>query len=138
MLNSRYRDNVEEREKARYRLQAIAYGMHTGHGLGETRPSPLAEASLSEIDAILSDYLAKSRSKEEGTVAVVAAREELLSQSGLFLGRGDGKAGFYHLSFQEFLAGQRVADVEDDICSVFHQRSESPEWHNTLSLLFRG
>jgi hypothetical protein len=48
VLNSRYRDNVEEREKARYRLQAIAYGMHTGHGLGEHRASPAAEASLNE------------------------------------------------------------------------------------------
>jgi formylglycine-generating enzyme required for sulfatase activity len=138
VLNSRYRDNVAEREKARYRLQAIAYGMHAGRGAGERRASPAAEASLGEIDGILSDYLEKSRSKEEGTVAVVAAREELLSLSGLFLGRGEGKAGFYHLSFQEFLAGQRVADVEDDVFPVFHARAESPEWHNTLSLLFAG
>lgn len=46
VLNSRYRDNVEEREKARYRLQAIAYGMHTGHGLGETRASPVPEFDI--------------------------------------------------------------------------------------------
>lgn len=138
VLNSRYRDNVEEREKARYRLQAVAFGMHTGHGLGETRTTPVFEASLDEVDRILSDYLEKSRSKEDGTVAVVAAREELLSQSGLFLGSRDNKAGFYHPSFQEFLAGQRIADVEDDIFPVFRERAASPDWHNTLSLLFAG
>ena len=68
----------------------------------------------------------------------MAVREELLSQSGLFLGRGDSTAGFYHLSFQEFLAGQRLADVENDLLPVFLERAEMPEWHNTLSLLFAG
>jgi formylglycine-generating enzyme required for sulfatase activity len=42
------------------------------------------------------------------------------------------------LSFQEFLAGQRLTDVEDDLLKVFLERAEVPEWHNTLSLLFSG
>jgi formylglycine-generating enzyme required for sulfatase activity len=136
VLNARYRHDTKERDNARYRLQAIAYGMHTGHGLGESRVTPHAEASHAEVDRILRDYLDKSASKEEGNAAAVTVREELLSQSGLFLGRGDGTAGFYHLSFQEFLAGQRLADVEDDLLPVFLERAETPEWHNTLSLLF--
>ena len=138
VLHSRYRDNVEDREKARYRLQAIAFGMHTGHALGESRSSPLAEVTLSEVDRILSEYLEKSPAKEDGAVAVIGAREELLSQSGLFLGRGDGRAGFFHFSFQEFLAGLRLADLEEDLAKVFSERASSPEWHNTLSLLFAG
>ena len=138
VLNSRYRDDVEGRERARYRLQAIAYGMHTGHGLGEARLTPEAEVSHQDLDRILREYLDKSASKEEGNASTVAAREELLSQSGLFLGRGDNTAGFYHFSFQEFLAGQRLADVENDLLPVFLERAEVPEWHNTLSLLFAG
>jgi hypothetical protein len=136
VLHSRYRDDVKEREKTLYRLQAIAYGMHTGHALGEARSTPEAGASFRDVDRMLREYLDRSSSKEEGNVATVAAREELLSQSGLFLGRGDDRAGFFHLSFQEFFAGQRLADVENDLLSVFLQRSEVPEWHNTLSLLF--
>ena len=138
VLNSRYRDDVEGRERARYRLQAIAYGMHTGQGLGEARLTPEAEVSHQDLDRILREYLDKSASKEEGNATTVAVREELLSQSGLFLGRGDNTAGFYHLSFQEFLAGQRLADVENDLLPVFLERAEVPEWHNTLSLLFAG
>ena len=69
-------------------------------------------------------------------MTTVAAREELLSHSGLFLGLSDSFAGFYHFSFQEFLAGQRLADVENDLLPVFLNRGEFPEWHNTLSLLF--
>src|SRR5678816_2706899 len=64
VLNSRYRDDVEGRERARYRLQAIAYGMHTGHGLGEARLTPEAEVSYQDLDRILRDYLDKSASKE--------------------------------------------------------------------------
>ena len=138
VLNSRYRDDVEGRERARYRLQAIAYGMHTGQGLGEARHTPEAEVSHHDLDRILREYLDKSASKEEGNVTTVAVREELLSQSGLFLGRGDNTAGFYHLSFQEFLAGQRLVDVENDLLPVFLERADVPEWHNTLSLLFAG
>jgi formylglycine-generating enzyme required for sulfatase activity len=136
VLNSRYRDDVEGRERARYRLQAIAYGMHTGRGLGEYRLTPQAEVSYSDLDRILREYLDKSASKEEGNTTTVAVREELLSQSGLFLGRGDNTAGFYHFSFQEFLAGQRLADVENDLLPVFCERADIPEWHSTLSLLF--
>jgi formylglycine-generating enzyme required for sulfatase activity len=138
VLNSRYRDDVEGRERTRYRLQAIAYGMHTGHGLGETRLTPEAEVSHHDLDRILREYLEKSASKEEGNSTTVAVREELLSQSGLFLGRGDNTAGFYHLSFQEFLAGQHLADVEDDLLPVFLERADLPEWHSTLSMLFTG
>jgi formylglycine-generating enzyme required for sulfatase activity len=138
VLNSRYRDDVEARERARYRLQAIAYGMHTGKGLDETRRTPQAVVSYDEVDRILREYLDKSASKEEGNTSTVAAREELLSQSGLFSASSDRTAVFYHLSFQEFLAGQRLVDVEDDILSVFLKRAEVSEWHNTLSLLFAG
>jgi formylglycine-generating enzyme required for sulfatase activity len=135
VLNSRYLGDVE-RDRARYRLQTIAYAMHTGQGLGEARQTPEAEVSYYGLDRILREYFDKSTSKEEGNATAVAVREELLSQSGLFLGRGDKTAGFYHLSFQEFLAAQHLDDVEHDLLPVFLERAEVEEWHNTLSLLF--
>ena len=126
VLNSRYRDDVEGRERARYRLQAIAYGMHTGHGLEDARLTPHVDVSHQDLDRILREYLDKSASKEEGNVTTVAAREELLSHSGLFLGLSDSFAGFYHFSFQEFLAGQRLADVENDLLPVFFEPRRVP------------
>jgi formylglycine-generating enzyme required for sulfatase activity len=137
VLHSRYPDDVTEMERARRRLQAVAYGMHTGSAL-ETRQAPIAETSLNEIDSILSDYLRKSRSDENDSVAVVAARDELLLRSGLLQARGHNKAGFYHLSFQEFLAGQRIADLDDDLFPLFSARADSADWRNTLLLIFAG
>lgn len=138
VLNSRYRDDQEARERARYALQAVAFGMHTGEGLGESRVTPEAQATTTDIDRVLRRYLEKQAGTHDGNAAAVQLREELLSQSGLLLSSDDGKAGFYHLSFQEFLAGQRIADVEDDLFPTFDNRSAVPEWHNTLSLLFAG
>ena len=114
----------------------VAYGMHTGHGLGESRTTPEPEVSYGDVDRILRDYLDRSSSKEEGNVITVDAREELLSQSGLFTGRGDQQAGFFHLSFQEFLAGQRLVDLEDDLLPAFPatQRSAGVAQHAVADL----
>ena len=64
-------------------------------------------------------------------------RENLLSQSGLFVGMAEGRAGFAHLSFQEFFAAQRAFTVNDErLPEVFLERAQTAEWRNTLSFLF--
>ncbi len=76
---------------------------------------------------------------EAGTTAAAGRRDELLSRSGLLLGRGSGEAGFYHLSVQEFLAAEHLARTRrepDWFTAVVAARAPVPEWRLTLSFLF--
>lgn len=63
---------------------------------------------------MLEAYRKNSRHTDAGFQDLVDVREQLLSQTGLLLPRGPEQAGFYHLSIQEFLAAQRVWDLESD------------------------
>ena len=40
-----------------------------------------------------------------------------LTRSGLLLPRPNDRAAFYHLSFQEFLAAERIVRTADDLCA---------------------
>ena len=63
-------------------------------------------------------------------------RDKHESQTGLLLPCGPEQAGSYHLSIQEFLAAQRVWDLDSDkLADVFRRRAAVPEWHNTLSFV---
>ena len=59
-----------------------------------------------------------------------------MTNSGLLRGVSEGRAAFYHPSFQEFFAAQWIDDVETDLLEVFQKRADTAEWRNTLSLLF--
>jgi predicted NACHT family NTPase len=136
VLHGRYRDPVAK-DAARNRLGVIAHGMHTGEGLGEARTTPQAEATYAEIERMLKTYQARSPWTEKGYLGAVETREDLLSNSGLLLSSGEKRARFYHLSFQEFLAAQRILDLTDhSLLDVFRKCAPAPEWRNTLSLLF--
>ncbi len=136
VLHGRYRDPVAK-DAARNRLGVIAHGMHTGEGLGEARTTPQAEATYAEIERMLKIYQDRSPWTEKGYLGAVETREDLLSNSGLLLSSGEKRARFYHLSFQEFLAAQRILDLADrSLLDVFCERAAAPEWRNTLSLLF--
>jgi formylglycine-generating enzyme required for sulfatase activity len=144
-LYDRIVDNVmynRYKEKAgidleRSRLSVIAHGMHTGDSLGEQRSTPQAEITLAEIDTILKNYQEKSAWTEQGYKGVIETRERLLSRSGLLLPQGQQRAGFYHFTFQDFLAGQWLQDVEGErLLGLFRERAETTEWHNTLSFVF--
>ena len=50
--------------------------------------------------------------------------------------RPNDRAAFYHLSFQEFLAAQRIARTPGDVEKVFRERSDVSEWRPTLLFLF--
>ena len=57
----------------------------------------------------------------QGEVDAADQREELLTRSGLLLPRPNERAAFYHLSFQEFLAAQRIARASDNLGGRGHR-----------------
>ena len=137
VLYSRFPQDRSVVDPIRNRLCVVAHGMHTGQGLGEERETPQAEATEKELDRLIRAYQEGTPYSEEGYRGAVEAREQLLSSSGLLLPSEEGKASFYHLSLQEFLAALRLLDLhEGELLEVFQQRSERPEWRNTLSMLF--
>jgi formylglycine-generating enzyme required for sulfatase activity len=135
VLHSRISDRPGQ-QLARARLSVVAYGMHTGDGLDEARATPQAEVTESEIDRMLRAYQKRSGWTEDQSLGVANDREALLSQTGLLLPRDEHKAGFFHLSFQEFLSAQRFAEVESGaLAEAIATRAGSPEWRNTLSFV---
>jgi hypothetical protein len=135
VLHKRY-DTETERDGAYRRLAAVALGMHTGSAAKAPRPVPQAEIDFDELDAILADYARRSQATEGGTHQVTARREDLLSRSGLLLPRGDRSAGFYHLSFQEFLAALHLRLVEPSLAEALADHAAVPEWRRSLTFLF--
>jgi predicted MPP superfamily phosphohydrolase len=125
------------REMHAIELGVIAYSMHTGEGLGESRITPEAEALYSDVDRSLSHYKEVSRYSEEGFLGVSQTRECLLSESGLLLPAEAKRASFYHFSIQEHLAALQFLDREEgDLVSAFVKRSAVKEWRHTLSFAF--
>jgi hypothetical protein len=136
VLYNRYRDKALI-DLERSRLSVIAHGMHTGDNLGEQRTTPQAEITVAEIDRILKAYKKQSSWTEQGYKGVIDTRERLLSRSGILLPQGEHHAGFYHFTFQDFLAGQWLQDAESErLLQVFRERASVDEWHNTLSFVF--
>jgi formylglycine-generating enzyme required for sulfatase activity len=139
VLHKRYADK-ESLDPIRGRLAAIALGMHTGQELGQQRSTPEATASDSEVDAILQAYRESDGATDKGVSDTVRVREDLLSQSGLLVSRAEDKASFYHLSIQEFLAGERLHLQHirkwDELVVTMTRRSASAGWRNTCSFLF--
>ena len=140
VLHKRYPPVKERVSEVRGRLGAVAWGMHTGEGLGQQRATPEASVSEDEIDRLLQAYHKLDGATDKGLRDTVRVREELLSQSGLLLPRGDGRASFYHLSFQEFLAAERMFRLmgRDQGRFLDHllQRTGISNWRNTLSFAF--
>jgi formylglycine-generating enzyme required for sulfatase activity len=135
-LYSRYQDPADI-DRVKRELGVIAYGMHTGTGPADSRTTPAAEATFHEVERWLHRYQRQKGYTERSEASVFDTRENLLSQSGLFISMGEDRAGFAHLSFQEFFAAQRAFTVnEERLPEVFLERAEAPEWRNTLSFLF--
>ena len=54
----------------------------------------------------------------------------------LLLPRGDNKAGFYHFTFQDFLAARRLADIQRErVFEVLCERADTAAWRGPLSFL---
>lgn len=130
------RFNTEnERDQARNRLSAIALGMHRGEA-GVPRTTPEAEVTVEEVDRLLADLAQHDWASESGAEEASAKRELLLSDSGLLLPRDNRRAAFYHLSFQEFLAAERLRKLPDTPESILATYAGSPAWRRTLRFLF--
>jgi hypothetical protein len=137
VLHSRYRNTPTRIPVIRGRLAVVAHGMHTGAGIGETRATPQAEATFDEVERMIRAYQEKSAATEEGFTGALAAREELLSGSGLLVQRGDERAAFYHLSLQDFFAAGRLLGLSrGQLDAVFRGRGDRPEWRGALAFLF--
>ena len=119
------------------RLEAIAVGMHTGEPDGAPRQTPAAEIGWVETERLLAHFAEQNPSFGRGELDAAVRREELLTRSGLLVPRPNERAAFYHLSFQEFLAAQRIArGSECRVEQVFRERGTVPEWRPTLLFLF--
>lgn len=130
------RCNTEnERDQARNRLSAIALGMHCGEA-DTPRETPEAEVTVEEVDRLLADLARQDWASESGAEEASAKRELLLSDSGLLLPCDNRRAAFYHLSFQEFLAAERLHKLREAPESILTTYAGRPAWRRTLRFLF--
>lgn len=90
VLYNRFRSSDLERTRVRWRLEAVALGIHYGME-DSVRQTPLASVSLDELDRILANYAEQNPSTEGGAEKVLATRNEMLERSGLLLPRGEGR-----------------------------------------------
>jgi formylglycine-generating enzyme required for sulfatase activity len=139
VLYGRYRETIDE-QRIRRQLAAIALGMHTGRAVGTSRLTPAASVTRVEVDQILIKQAAHEPRSESAADSATEKREGLLSNSGLLLPRGDNEVEFYHLSFQEFLAAERIQflclDGKTRVSDFLAERCGTPEWRRTLGFLF--
>lgn len=137
VLHSRFADRARL-QPVRARRSVVADAMHIGDGIDTPqRGIPQPTTTEAEIDRALRAYQERSLWTEQHVRTALEDREELLGQTGLLLPRDRHEAEFSHLSIQEFLAAQRIADVDAErITDVFRERSARSEWRNTLSFLF--
>jgi formylglycine-generating enzyme required for sulfatase activity len=133
VLHKRYLTE-NERDRARLRLSAVALGMHQGITKWRTTPAP--EVGIDEVDRILAALADSDWTTEGGGADAASRREDLLSNSGLLLPRAERRAGFYHLSFQEFLAAVRLRRVGASAPDQLKRYAATPEWRRTLTFLF--
>jgi hypothetical protein len=137
VIYSRYPNDLAMMDKVRARLNAIAYGMHTGIDLNSSTEVPQVEITYDEIDRLLVKYKEKQYWKEAVSDNTIDTRDQLLSRTGLLLPRSSRRAGFYHFSFQEFMAAERLVDIEYiRLGRQFRKHARVPEWRNTLALAF--
>ncbi len=124
-----------ERDQARLRLSAVALGMHQGDDK-EPRTAPAAEVGIDEVDCILAKLAQTDWTTEGGSADAASRREDLLSNSGLLLPSAGRRAGFHHLTFQEFLAAVRLRRIGDSAPDLLKQYAAIPAWRRTLTFLF--
>jgi hypothetical protein len=137
VLHNRYEHDSQERRMALAHLCAIAYGMHTGKGLCEDFDQPRPELGLDEVGRLLRDFKQHSRYSEAEVKDVETTCAELLSRSGLLLERPNRRAGFFHLSFQDFLAARRLVDIDGQrLFDIFRHRCATKQWRNALGFVF--
>ncbi len=137
VLFNRFPEDRGTVDRVRNRLAVVAYGMHTGVGLGDSRETPQAEATLAEIDKLIGAYQHESLLNEPSYTNAIDAREQLLTHTGLLLPQAGKQAGFYHLTIQDFFAAQRLlARHEEELEQEFRRRGAVENWRSTLNFVF--
>ncbi|MEM7253486.1 MAG: hypothetical protein AAF493_18890, partial [Pseudomonadota bacterium] len=135
VLFARFRGSDKERSRVRWRLEAVALGMHYGDD-ENPRESPLASVNVDELDRILGVYAERNPTTERGADEVLARRETLLEGSGLLLPRGQNEAEFYHQDFRDYLAAERWDRERRRLADALQSRAADRNWHRMLEFLF--
>ena len=105
-------------------------------GIAKRRATPAPEVNNDEIDRHLAGLRKSDVVTEGGAADAAERREDLLSNSGLLLPREGGRAAFYHLSFQEFLAAGRLRRIGEKSEAILQRYAATAPWHRTLRFLF--
>ena len=93
-LYNRYRHAAGELIPVRRRLEAIAWGMHTGQGLDMEATCPVAEIRVDQVDLLLARRAQLNPLTEAGAIEPAQRRDELLNRTGLLLPYGEDGASF--------------------------------------------
>ncbi len=136
VLYNRFRRDDKARQKARWRLEAVALGMHYGIDKKSLRSAPLASVSFDELDRILASYAKLKPSTEGDASRVLERRNELLEYSGLLLPRAEGQAEFFHQDFRDFLAAIYWLKEAHTLDEALAQRGADRDWRRMLSFMF--
>ncbi|MEW8426621.1 MAG: SUMF1/EgtB/PvdO family nonheme iron enzyme [Candidatus Thiodiazotropha sp.] len=138
-LYNRYRDDASELLPVRRRLEAVAWGMHSGETLGMEVTCPVAEISNDQVDLLLAKRAELNPMSEAGLLTTAQRRDELLTRTGLLLPQGEESAGFYHLTFQDFFAAEHsLHDPQSDVPQLLRDHATDPRWHPMLLFLLSG
>ncbi len=134
VLHKRYATE-NDRDRARIRLAAIAFGMHAG-APEQAKATPEAAVGWDEVDRMLARLSQTDATTESGALDAATRREDLLSNSGLLLPRANKRAAFYHLTFQEFFAALRMRRLPEKPEELLARYAPTPDWRRTLTFLF--
>jgi hypothetical protein len=138
-LYNRYRDNSSELLPVRRRLEAVAWGMHSGEELGMEGSCPLAEIQLQQVDLLLAKHAELNPMSEAGILTTTQRRSELLTRTGLLLPEGEERAGFYHQTFQDFFAAEyTLHNPSSEVTKLLTNHADDPRWHQMLLFLLSG
>ena len=112
--------------------QTLAMAMHTVEG-GRVRELELPAAARS----ITAFFAGEAPQQADRQYLACRFLEAEVVDSGIITLRGGGKLSFWHLTFQEFLAAERLEQsTEEEWAQVLtRERLYHPEWRETLLLL---
>ena len=135
VLYNRFRSNDRDRQKIRWRLEAVALGMHYGKD-EKIREAPLVTIAYDELDRTLAQYAELNPNTEGGADEVLERRSALLERSGLLLPGGIGQAEFYHQDLRDFLAAERWIREDRSLQDALRQFGTKRDWRRMLGFLF--
>jgi len=139
VLYNRFRESERERDRIRWRLEALALGMHAGTAYNSQSAgnfTPQAIAPIDTLRQVLAIYVEQNPSSESGAADIQAKLNELLEESGLLLSRSDGNAEFYHQDFRDFLAAECWSNNDRGFASAVEHHGLNRDWRRMLGFLF--